>query len=110
VLLRPPKSLLRRPSIEGDAIGGKEYVGAGPGKFYSGHCCSSSLADPATTTALADAAGDNSWLVRAAALEALAKRGHPSTLDTVTLYMSDEKDVVKYTAALPSCGSRRSRN
>ena len=33
--------------------------------------------DPATTRALADAVGDNSWLVRAAALEALAKRRRP---------------------------------
>jgi HEAT repeat protein len=55
--------------------------------------------DPATTIALADAAGDKSWLVRTAALEALAIRGDPSVLDTVKLYMSDEKDVVKYTAA-----------
>jgi hypothetical protein len=55
--------------------------------------------DPATTIALVDAAGDKSWLVRAAALEALAIRGDPSVLDTVKLYMSDEKDVVKYTAA-----------
>jgi len=55
--------------------------------------------DPAVTQALADAAGDKSWLVRTAALEALAKRGDPSVLDTVKLYMSDEKDAVKYTAA-----------
>jgi hypothetical protein len=55
--------------------------------------------DPATTKALADAVGDKSWLVRAAALEALAKRGDPSVLDTVQLYVSDEKDAVKYTAA-----------
>ena len=55
--------------------------------------------DPAATKALADAVGDKSWLVRAAALEALAKRGDPSVLDTVKLYMSDEKDAVKYTAA-----------
>lgn len=55
--------------------------------------------DPATSEALAEAAGDNSWLVRAAALEALAKRGDPSVLDTVKLYMFDEKDVVQYTAA-----------
>jgi len=55
--------------------------------------------DPAATQALADAAGDKSWLVRAAALEALAKRGDPSELDTVQMYMSDEKDEVKYTAA-----------
>jgi HEAT repeat protein len=55
--------------------------------------------DPATTKALADAAGDKSWLVRAAALEALAQRGDPSALDVVKLYMFDEKDAVKYTAA-----------
>ena len=55
--------------------------------------------DPAATKALADAVGDKSWLVRAAALEALAKRGDPSVLDTVQLYLSDEKNAVKYTAA-----------
>jgi hypothetical protein len=55
--------------------------------------------DPAVTQALADAAGDKSWLVRAAALEALAKRRDPSALDTVQMYLSDEKDAVKYTAA-----------
>jgi len=55
--------------------------------------------DPATTKVLADQAGDNSWIVRAAALEALAKRGDPSALDTVKLYILDEKDVVRYTAA-----------
>jgi HEAT repeat protein len=55
--------------------------------------------DPAAMKALADAVGDKSWLVRAAALEALAKRGDPSALDTVQLYMSDEKDAVKYIAA-----------
>lgn len=55
--------------------------------------------DPATTKALADAVGDESWLVRAAALEALSKRGDPSVLNTVERYMSDEKDAVKFTAA-----------
>lgn len=55
--------------------------------------------DPAATKALADAVGDKSWLVRAAALEALAKRGDSSVLDTVKLSMSDEKGAVKYTAA-----------
>jgi HEAT repeat protein len=55
--------------------------------------------DPDTTKALADAVGDKNWVVRAAALEALAGRGDPSVLDTVELYMSDDKDAVKYTAA-----------
>jgi HEAT repeat protein len=55
--------------------------------------------DPATTDALIDAAGDKSWIVQTAALEALAKRGDRSALRTVEKYMSDEKDAVKYTAA-----------
>jgi len=55
--------------------------------------------DPATTKALTDAAGDKSWIVQTAALEALAKRGDRSVLNTVEKYMSDERDTVKYTAA-----------
>jgi len=55
--------------------------------------------DPATTKVLADEAGDKSWMVRAAALEALAKRGDPSAIDTVKLYIYDEKDIVRFTAA-----------
>lgn len=55
--------------------------------------------DPAAMKVLTDAAGDKSWLVRAAVLEALAKRGNPASLDTVQLYVYDEKDVVRYTAA-----------
>ena len=48
---------------------------------------------------LADQAGDKSWIVRTAVLEALAKRGDPSALETVKLYILDEKDMVRYTAA-----------
>ena len=55
--------------------------------------------DPATTKVLEQAAGDKSWLVRAAALGALARRGDLSALHTVELYLLDEKDVVRYTAA-----------
>jgi HEAT repeat protein len=55
--------------------------------------------DPAATKALTDATEDKSWLVRAAALEALAQRGDTSVLDKVELCLSDEKDAVKYTAA-----------
>ena len=55
--------------------------------------------DRSTTKALADALGDKNWVVRAAALEALTGRGDPSVLDTVELYMFDDKDTVKYTAA-----------
>jgi HEAT repeat protein len=55
--------------------------------------------DPATTKALIEATGNNSWIVQAAALEALAKRGDPSTLPTVARYLSDEKSAIKFTAA-----------
>jgi hypothetical protein len=55
--------------------------------------------DPATTKALIEATGDNSWIVQVAALEALAKRGDPSALQTAAQYMSDEKSAIKFTAA-----------
>ena len=55
--------------------------------------------DPTTTEALLDATQDNSWLVRAAALESLARRGNPAALSTVELGLNDEKDVVRFTAA-----------
>ena len=55
--------------------------------------------DPASIKALENATSDKSWLVRTAALEALAKREDPTALDTVELSMYDDKDVVQYTAA-----------
>jgi HEAT repeat protein len=55
--------------------------------------------DPKTVQALVDAAGDKNWIVRAAALEALARRGDPSVLGTVRLYLSDQEGEVKYAAA-----------
>ena len=55
--------------------------------------------DEATTKALLDATQDNSWIVRAAALDSLARRGNPSALNTVELGLDDEKDIVRFTAA-----------
>jgi len=55
--------------------------------------------DPRTTEALANATGDKNWIIRAAALEALAQRADPSVLSTVELYLSDQEGEVKYTAA-----------
>jgi HEAT repeats len=55
--------------------------------------------DPRTTEALANATGDKNWIIRAAALEALAKRADPSVLSTVELYLADQEGEVKYTAA-----------
>ena len=55
--------------------------------------------DPDALTALTDALGDNSWLVRAAALDALVKRGNPAVLPQVQSLMSDEREAVKLPAA-----------
>jgi HEAT repeat protein len=55
--------------------------------------------DPDTTKAIINATQDNSWLVRAAALEALARRGDRSALSTVELGLNDEKEDVRFTAA-----------
>jgi hypothetical protein len=55
--------------------------------------------DPSTTKGLIKAAGDKQWLVRAAALEALALRGDTSAAKTAALYLYDDQDQVKYTAA-----------
>lgn len=56
--------------------------------------------DPESGKALADAAShDKNWVVRAAALESIAKRGEPSLLQAAELDMADDKDAVKCTAA-----------
>jgi HEAT repeat protein len=56
--------------------------------------------DPQTGKALAHAADHHKdWVVRSAALEALAKRGDPSLLQSVELAMSDDVPTVRYTAA-----------
>jgi HEAT repeat protein len=55
--------------------------------------------DPATFKALSDASGDPKWLVRTAALEALGRRGNATALDTVVLYLGDDNESVRYTAA-----------
>jgi HEAT repeat protein len=55
--------------------------------------------DSKATEALVTAVGDRNWIIRAAALEALAMKGNPSVLGTVELYLSDEEGGVKYTAA-----------
>jgi HEAT repeat protein len=56
--------------------------------------------DPKTAQGLAEAAvGDKNELVRAAALEALARHGDPAFVDRIVPALSDSKDPVKYTAA-----------
>jgi HEAT repeat protein len=56
--------------------------------------------DPKSGQALANAASDNkSWVVRAAALNALALRGETSLLPAAESGLQDEKEEVRYSAA-----------
>ncbi|MCU1341485.1 MAG: hypothetical protein JWN92_908 [Candidatus Acidoferrum typicum] len=55
--------------------------------------------DPETGQALVQASSDKSWVVKTAALEALAKRGDPLYLDGVVSAMSDDNTSVRCTAA-----------
>ena len=55
--------------------------------------------DSQTGRALVEAATDKSWLVKAAALEAIAKRGDPKLLDGVVPVLMDDNTSVRCTAA-----------
>lgn len=54
---------------------------------------------PHASQALARAASDKSWMVRAAALAASAKRGDPLLLPVIVHNLGDENDLVHYAAA-----------
>jgi len=55
--------------------------------------------DPATAKALVHATDDTDWIVRAAAVEAIAQRGDPSLLPKVQRKMADKNPKVRYSAA-----------
>jgi HEAT repeat protein len=55
--------------------------------------------DPATSQALVNATKDKDWIVRAAALEAIAQRGDASLLPKVQQRFSDKNPKVRYSAA-----------
>jgi HEAT repeat protein len=55
--------------------------------------------DPRTGKVLVASTTDKSWLVRAAAYDALARRGDPALLPNLTAGLQDEKGEVKLTAA-----------
>jgi len=55
--------------------------------------------DPLSEKALVAAIADTHWLVRAAAYDALARRGHSAVLPNLSSGLTDEKDEVKLTAA-----------
>lgn len=55
--------------------------------------------DPASAKALVKATDDKNWIVRAAALEAIAQRGDRSLLPHVAEKLSDTNEKVRYSAA-----------
>ena len=55
--------------------------------------------DPRSSQALAKACSNKSWIVRLAALEALAQRGDPAFIKDIEPLMADGKDRVRFTAA-----------
>jgi len=55
--------------------------------------------DPRTSKALVNATKDPKWLIRAAATNAIAKRGASSMLPAVTALLDDRNDIVRYNAA-----------
>lgn len=55
--------------------------------------------DPKSGKALLDATQDKSWIVRAAALDAIARRNDASLIPDIVTSLSDQKPEVKYTAA-----------
>jgi HEAT repeat protein len=55
--------------------------------------------DPITAKALVSATQDKNWLVRVAALEAIAERGDRSLISKITPALDDDRDEVRYTGA-----------
>lgn len=55
--------------------------------------------DPKSKQALINASKQKSWTVRAAAVDSLARRDDPAVIAQLEPRLTDDKDVVKYTAA-----------
>jgi len=55
--------------------------------------------DPRSGEALVKACSDKSWLVRAAALDAVSHRGDPSVIPQIEAQLNDDKSAVRYAAA-----------
>lgn len=55
--------------------------------------------DPKSGEALAKSAADSQWIVRAAVVDAIARRGDPSLLKAVVPLLDDDNDAVKFSAA-----------
>ena len=68
-------------------------------KYMGGNVPQPGHPDPKTRDALARMAADDKWMVRAAVVDAIAKRGDRSLLDAVVARLEDENDTVRMTAA-----------
>ena len=55
--------------------------------------------DPKTTQALVNALKDDKWMVRAAAVNALAKRDDRKQVAAITPLLDDENESVRFNAA-----------
>jgi HEAT repeat protein len=107
--LKDPKQLAQMGFSEG--IGFVPFAGAGWDAFRMLHktdpspiraAAASALAtdpDPKTGDALVMATTDKNWIVRVAALEAIAKRGEPALRPKIEVVMFDSNRKVRYTAA-----------
>jgi HEAT repeat protein len=110
-MLHDPKQLAKIGFEEG--IGYVPYAGIGWNAFetirknrHDGSPVKAAAAtnlaldpDPLSAAALVKATHDKNWVIRVAALEAIAKRGDPSLTPKIEDRLSDRKDEVQYTAA-----------
>jgi HEAT repeat protein len=108
-MLKDPKKMAQLGVEEG--IGFIPFAGIGLSAFKTLHvddvspvraAAAKMLAndpDPDSGQALVNATSDKSWIVKTAALEAIAKRGDPQLLDGILPAMNDENNSVRFTAA-----------
>ena len=108
-ILRDPKAMAQMGFEVG--IGFVPFAGAGYGVFKAvtkddaspvRAAAATKLAgdpDPKSGEALAKSTKDPKWLVRAAVVDAIAKRGDPSLLKAILPLLSDENDTVQFNAA-----------
>lgn len=108
-MLKDPKAVAQMGFEVG--IGFVPFAGAGYGVFKAVRKDDSSPvraaaatklagdSDPKSGEALAKAARDPKWIVRAAVVDAIARRGDPSLLKSVVPLLDDENDSVRFCAA-----------
>jgi HEAT repeat protein len=108
-MLKDPKAMAQMGFTVG--IGFVPFAGAGYGVFKAATkddaspiraAAATKLAgdpDPKSGEGLARSAKDPKWLVRAAVVDAIARRGDASLLKAVVPLLDDENDVVQFSAA-----------